>query len=800
MSGLPRRVLADRRYPPAPMQPTPQRGSYRLAQLVAVLVGGSGLAQQLLWTRRMTAVVGATPSATTRVLGAFLLGLSFGAAAAAWVERRSQRPWRDLAVAQLGVGLLAVPILVLPAWSPALWSSVGSDGLAGWLGTGLRLALPLLLVAPPAACIGMTLPLLVRAALTEDRTLAREGARLYALETGGGVLGLLATAALVWAGSGETVVLRAALLASGALATLAFALDRRAARAPGRAVAQPPTPGLAVASPVALAFLSGLCVLAAEVLALHLFDQVESLALLGTASLLTAVILSLALGAAAGSWLAARHVRVTNILAHVLWLAAVTALAAPFLFVRATDGLRYLELEHSPSVALFLARSIGLALETFGPFVFVAGLVLPLTFRWFQEVADDPHGVRLGWLLAANGLGGLLGTELAGRALMPRLGMHLGFGALALLYGVAAAALAALSTRRPRRAHIALGLLVVVLGLGLVAAPRLRTLPLVRLDPWPMAKRGYRLVDLATGAEGAVAVVDFGSDRILLVDNQYVLGDTDSFLRQERMGLLPAVLHPAPRRTAFIGLGTGITAGAALLDPGVAAVTAFELSPLVAEASRRWFGPATHELASNPRGRVVIEDGRIAIEAATERYDVIVGDLVLPWQIGSGRLYTIEHFRAVRRALADGGEFCLWLPMFQLTPDEFQVIVASFLSVFPRAHLFRDDLSEDSPAFALVGFRAADLDWSVVERRTSVLRESGRTRDGFVAFPKLLRSLYLGAAEANASEKGILNTLDNDWVELDAGRQQIGGDARRLDAGAWSLLPAYLAGFRPVAK
>ncbi len=780
------------------MRPKPP-SPYRLAQLFAVLVGASGLAQQLLWTRRMAAVVGATPSATTRVLGAFLLGLSFGAWAAAWIERRSQRPWRDLASAQLGVALFAVPILALPAWAPALWRWVGSDGVAGWPGAALRLALPLLLVAPPAACTGMALPLLVRAALTEDRTLGREGARLYALETAGGVLGLLATAALVWAGSGEEAVLHAVLLANLALAALALALDRRGSRAGERAGRPAPNPGAAVGAPLALAFLSGLCVLAAEVLALHLFDQVESLALLGTASLLAAVILSLAFGAGAGSWLAGRHAAVTRLLAPALLLTAAAALAAPFSFVRATDGLRYLELERSPSVALFLARSIGLALASFGPFVFVAGLILPLTFRWFQEVADDPHGLRLGWLLAANGLGGLLGTELAGRVLMPELGMHLGFGALALLYAAAAAALATATTRPARRAHVALAGLVLAGGIGFVAAPRLRALPLVRLDAWPMAKGGYRLVDLATGAEGVVAVVDFAGDRTLLVDNQYVLGDADSFLRQERMGLLPAVLHPGPRRVAFIGLGTGITAGAALADPSVASVTAFELSPLVAEASRRWFGPATHELASDPRGRVVIEDGRIAVAAATERYDLVVGDLVLPWQVGSGRLYTVEHFRAVRRALVDGGEFCLWLPMFQLTPEEFRVIVASFLSVFPRVHLFRDDLSEDSPAFALVGFRAADLDWSVVARRAGVMRDSGRTRDGFVAFPKLLRSLYLGDADATASEQGVLNTLDNSWIELDAGRAQVGRRARGLDAGTWSLLPAYLSGFRPAA-
>ncbi len=43
---------------------------------------------------------------------------------------------------------------------------------------------------------------------------------------------------------------------------------------------------------------------------------------------------------------------------------------------------------------------------------------------------------------------------------------------------------------------------------------------------------------------------------------------------------LPLLLHPSPRRVAFLGLGTGITAGAAVLHP-VDDVTAVELIPEV---------------------------------------------------------------------------------------------------------------------------------------------------------------------------------------------------------------------------
>lgn len=48
------------------------------------------------------------------------------------------------------------------------------------------------------------------------------------------------------------------------------------------------------------------------------------------------------------------------------------------------------------------------------------------------------------------------------------------------------------------------------------------------------------------------------------------------------------------------------------------------------------------------------EDGRTLVAASRGEFDVIVGDLYLPWGSGAGRLYSVEHFRSVRRALDHG--------------------------------------------------------------------------------------------------------------------------------------------------
>ena len=50
---------------------------------------------------------------------------------------------------------------------------------------------------------------------------------------------------------------------------------------------------------------------------------------------------------------------------------------------------------------------------------------------------------------------------------------------------------------------------------------------------------------------------------------------------------------------------------------------------------------------------------------------------------GSGTLYTVEHFQAVRDRLSGQGVFCQWLPLHQLDLDTLRSIVQSFVAVYP---------------------------------------------------------------------------------------------------------------------
>jgi len=170
---------------------------------------------------------------------------------------------------------------------------------------------------------------------------------------------------------------------------------------------------------------------------------------------------------------------------------------------------------------------------------------------------------------------------------------------------------------------------------------------------------------------------------------------------QLRQGFFPLLLHPQPKQVAFVGLATGVTASAALDRPEVEQITVMELIPEVVEAARL-FDEENLGLLDDDRVQVRIGDGRNVLGSATDRYDVIVSDLFVPWESKTGYLYTVEHFEAVQERLADGGLFCQWLAGWQVGSKEFEIIVQSLREVFPHVSIWYLSRTDRHPLFALV--------------------------------------------------------------------------------------------------
>jgi spermidine synthase len=348
--------------------------------------------------------------------------------------------------------------------------------------------------------------------------------------------------------------------------------------------------------------------------------------------------------------------------------------------------------------------------------------------------------------------GGVMGAITTGFLMVPTIGVRGGLLVAAVTYIVLADVVATPQRQLRPLAYVVL--------LAVAIADPLRA-PLVHLRSEHETLRA-----MAEGADGIVTVVEASGDLQLRLDNSYVLGGTAAAANQRRQGLLPLLLHPDPRRVAFVGLATGITAsaGPAL---GVQETTAIELVREVATAARTYFAHWNAGVLERSDVRLVLDDGRRYLAVTQDRFDVVVSDLFIPWHAGAGNLYAREMYEAVARRLAPGGLFCQWLPLYQLTWEEFAIIVRTVLAVFPQVSLWRDDFYANRPVVGLIGQRSArSVELERLHERLRRLPEW--SRDALFASPQGLMMLYAGdlTSVADLFVKAPLNTDDRPLIEF----------------------------------
>jgi spermidine synthase len=703
--------------------------------------GGAALALETLWMRSAGLVLGTTAPTAATVLACCFAGLALGAVAGG---RRASRPVRRYALLELGV-------VAGTLWSLAVFASLPTEPVQSALALlgapGLVVAVAAALL-PATACLGGTLPALGGA--LASGAAGKRGGLLCAINTAGAALGAALGGFGLPAAIGVRATYAAAIGASALAAGVAFAVGDRPSGAGAASSADSARPRRRGLLYLTAAF-TGALGIGLEVLWTRLFAQV----LHNSVYSFTAVVIVFLLAIAAGAGLAAlllRRAAPEAVAGAALACAGLATIGGYWIFVRSTDGLAYVGMRSG--LAEYLLRIVGLAGATAGPAALASAAVLPAL--WSAWGVAEGAARPLGMLAAANAFGGAVGALGAGFVVIPTIGVRGGLLVAAVVYLLLAGRF--LSTAGGLRALAAGAVLVAVVG-----SP-LRT-PVVALRTGREALRA-----VIEGASGIVSVVDTGDDLQLRLDNYYVLGGSAAAANQRRQGLVPLLLHPDPHRAAFIGLATGTTASAAPAL-GVEQTTVVELVPEVAAAARTHFAPWNAGLLERPDVRLVVDDGRRYLAAGDERFDVVVSDLFIPWHAGAGNLYAREMYEGVARRLAPGGLFCQWLPLYQLTREEFDVITHTFLGVFPEVGLWRDDFYPDRPVVGLVGQLALrPLDLARVEERVARLPQWGR--DPLLAAPRGLLMLYVGDLHAVSDlfVHADVNTDDRPVIEFLAPR------------------------------
>ncbi len=699
--------------------------------LVAYAISGlAGLVYEVSWTRLLTLSLGHGLAASSTVLAAFMGGLALGAfaggrAAARLLPRQALRVYAVLEGVVAGLAL-ALPFGVA-GLTPVFTATYG-DGTGG-VGFGLvRLAACALLLLPPAMALGATFPMAVRI-LTHDAVHPGVVAgRLYAANTlGAGVGAVLAGFVLLpafgvtttsWIGVAASVA--ALVLALGSQRPVAVA-DRSVAAAPPAAAtaasradgrrngtarvrrgiaARTPRGGGAPAPAAEQVWLSafvltltGVVTFTTEIAWTRVFALVIGPSTYAFAATVAVFIGGLAVGATAGSMLAARTRQRAMALGVVLGLAAI-AIAAATTAAGTWLPRRVMADFAAAHGGSLLFTHAALAALLIAPAAIGIGAAFPIALE--LAGGGEAPSRRIGGIYALNTVASVVGSLLTGFVMIPLVGLERTLQLATLLVIVASAgALAWSGGTRLRQALAAIPIVVsaaiVVLGAGwdreLLASGSYKYASDVPAGvDVETALRAGTLIYYKDGATGTVSVKRLTGQLALAIDGKVDASTAGDMLTQKLLAHLPLLLHDDPQQVAIIGLGSGVTLASALVHP-VRGVDALEISHEVAEASRLFTAGAASPL-DDPRTRLVVADGRTHLALSTRVYDVIVSEPSNPWMVGVAALFTREFFTAARARLSAGGIICQWVNTYDISTADLQSVVATFASVFPHGTLW----------------------------------------------------------------------------------------------------------------
>lgn len=680
------------------------RETWKVAGLL-FFSGACALIYQTVWLRQFRLIFGASTFSTAAVLAIFMAGLGIGSSI---LGRRADRQPRPLEF----YGNLELLIAASAAVSPFLLLLVaklyialgGSTTLGLPLATLVRLILSALVLGIPTFLMGGTLPAAARAVESPDDSGRRRLALLYGTNTLGAVFGTLISTFAMLELFGNRKTLFIAVLCNALVAILARSMARARPPIESEADGAPPSAGpvLVVENerPVSAhivysaAALVGFAFLLMELVWYRMLSPI-----LGGTTFMFGLILAVALlgiglgGAAYSVWgrglPSAKQFALT---------CALEALAMAFPFVLG-DRLAFIAFYLRPLGFIgFHGYVIGWTLVTMVvvfPAAFIAGVQFPMLIALLGR-GREKVGRDVGTAYAWNTAGAILGSLAGGFGFLPLLSAP---GAWRLTFVM----LAALSifflviSRRERAFGLAtMALVAAALAIAGAFAPGPTAVwrhsgigaGRAMIEKQENKRRDWEnavkrtIVWEADGRESSIALKD--ADDLAFIVN----GKSDGSARgdagtQIMSGVIGALIHPYPRRTFVIGLGTGSTAGWLASMPTMERVDVVELEPVVLDVARAC-ATVNQNVLENPKVHIEIADAREVLLATRGKYDLVFSEPSNPYRAGIASLFTQEFYQAAADRMNPNGVFLQWVQAYDIDAPTLHTIYATISSVFPH--------------------------------------------------------------------------------------------------------------------
>ena len=717
--------------------------------------GVSGLVYEVVWTRHLIYLFGATLFAVSTVLAAFMGGLALGSYILGKYADKNRNNLRLYAILEVGIAVsaLLLPFLLSlldPIYRVAYTSLKGSFFLLSLL----RFILTFAVLLIPTTMMGGTLPVLSRFLARKKETLGLNVGALYSLNTLGAVLGCFLTGFIFIAAFG---VRGATFLAAGVnllVALVAFLLARARDEAPESL----PEKGEKPASPdddkkresdrkIIYAVLwcyaiSGFIALSYQVTwnrALVFTFEIMKNTTYSFTAMLTVFLVGLALGGAVMSAFIDRQKDTLRLFALIQLLIGICGAFSFFAIFHLGPGISPFTPYDEAGNILWWHGVLNVFSKT-GAAVFLPTFLMGMAFPVATKICVDrisSVGFGVGRLYSVNTLGSIIGSFASGFILIPALGVA---GTIFVLATGNLLIALYLFRINPQLAGNSRKMLTVLCGIAililLIRMPRE-----VRFQELAPTERSlfYKEGPLAT-----VSVIENSFKyRTIYVDNVGVAG-TDRILLTDQKSLahIPMLLLTDPKSALTVGFGSGGASYSYTLYDSIDDIHCVEICKTVMDAapdllasnhgillpvSRNVPMPIPLEkyshaampgyLSFDQRYRIIFDDVRSYLRFTGRKYDIIATDCTDLRYKSNANLYDYEYFRLCRKHLSEDGMVVVWMPLAGLSDDMFRLALRTFYRVFPEMSIWYMN-NESTHYILLIGTpRPLKIDYALLRER-----------------------------------------------------------------------------------
>lgn len=607
-------------------------------------------------------IFGSTTNSLVATISAFLGGLALGSFIAGKIADKIDSPKYLLygySLLELGVGLTALITPLLFTKIKVLYS-IYSDGSSVTISLiAIKFLLTSLIIVVPTIFMGATLPFLVRFLELTTQIPNITLSRLYAVNTLGGVAGVLSAGFIFIElfGLNQTLFLAASLNLFVSISAFFLPL---ASNSKNKTLQLPLKINYSLLLSLIGFSLSGFISIAYQILWTRVLTPSMGTMIYAFSSILALYLLGIALGSFIYP-IYRRHINSDSLSFGLLQLFIGLFSLLPVLILHKYN----------------LQPLSELVLRILFPTI-LFGLTFPATISLINQPRSS--GQTVGFAYAANTIGAILGGYLASFFFIPLFGTSQSIVLLSIFNFTLGYIFISLDKQLhfPKFTLLFASASLLIFSTYLITSKNNRLLPLkTDLPILESNLQGVPHLFLEDDIASVFAKSQSSHNEPLLVIDG--VPTTHKVSLTKYMAHLPIALHPNPKDVLIIAFGMGNTYRSSLSH--YLNTTAIELVPSVPKTYKLFH---TDTLTDSPQGKIIINDGRNFAFLTHNKYDIVIIDPPPPFNTaGSTVLHSKEYYQDLIKNLKPGGIVNQWIYAYSARQDDISMAIKTFLDVFP---------------------------------------------------------------------------------------------------------------------